>query len=295
MYKYLLFIIIIMQNIPLYAISMVYNFRMAEITKQPIFHEPNDISDTIVALLFEEYKKKYNKIHTNYTGGLGSVIRTVKSYYFRTDFAGTYISEKFHHKTIFKGSQADDILFTVGKSFIFAHHSMITLSGLLGIPTHRNLILQHIDFGFGQIGIGIQIDGAYGSNHKKGLLYGFRYVYFIPRDIFDEDNQRYRFTVGHITDILLAYQYRWQKNHEIESGYTVETRIGADIHPYVNYAVRRINYITSNFYFVYKYKFLIKNIANRLFFNFAYGFDNKPNRFSDKHIVTMWLSWNTTF
>src|SRR5581483_821040 len=137
------------------AISMVYNYRIAQVTKQPIFEEFHN-KNTIVALLFDQYQKKYQgDIKQNFVGGLGAYIYEFSSYYFRVGFAASHIQETVEHTTTFSGTETDDILCTFGGYIINSATAPLALSGLLGIPTHKILRLQHVDFGFSQVATGL--------------------------------------------------------------------------------------------------------------------------------------------
>lgn len=277
------------------AISMVYNFRIAQITKQPIFEKTFNRNHTIVALLFDQfYKKRNNTTHQNYAGGLGSFIYDCEPYYFRIDAALSNIRQTDNHITTFSGTETDDILFTVGRNFIVNEQALITLSGLFGVPTHKIFRLRHPDFGYSQVGMGIQLDGSYTVDCIGSLLYGARYIYFVPRNALDDCKKKYNFTIGNVGDILLAYKNTWNQ-HGLELGYTFRSQFGAHIRPNLDDTVEKTNYLRSNFYIVYKYKFLTYNVANRLLFNFSYGFDHNPKTFGNKHIITLWASWNIGF
>ena len=65
--------------------------------------------------------------------------------------------------------------------------------------------------------------------------------------------------------------------------------------PSLDEIVKKTNYIRSNFYIAYKYKFLVNDISNRLIWYLSYGFDHKPKVFGNKYIVTLWASWNIRF
>lgn len=275
------------------AISMVYNFRIAQITKQPFTEYTEGKSRTIMILPFDQFRKKYNGLRQNFIGGLGSFIYDIQSYYVRTDFAASYIKQKMGGES-FSDVETDDILFTAGRNFAVSNDVSLTLSGLFGIPTHRIFRLQHIDFGYSQIGTGIQLDGSYELNTIRSLLYCARYIYFIPRNAQDPFGIEHKFTIGNVGDILFALKNKWDQ-HEFECGYTLRLRFGAKIYPNFDDIVKKSNYIRSNFYAVYKYKFLITNIPNRLLFNIAYGFDHKPKVYGNKYIFTLWASWNIAF
>ena len=170
----------ILQHISLPAPSMVYNFRIAQITKQPLYDNKTDKNTTLIALPFEQFRQKYDGITQNFGGILGSYIYDFKPYYFRADCGLSHIHETTDHKTTFSGTEANDILFTVGRTFTINDRAPITFSGLLGFPTHQIYKLQHVDFGYGQVGTGVQCDGLYAFNNASALLYGARYLIFCP-------------------------------------------------------------------------------------------------------------------
>ncbi len=278
---------------PVSAISMVYNFRIAQITKQAIFAESKQKNHT-VALLFDQWRQKYNGTHQNFVGGLGSYIRDVSPYYFRVDFAAAHIHENEQCTTTFSGTETDDLLFTLGRNFKINDHAWITLSGLFGVPTHRLYRLQHIDFGYSLVGGGIQLDGGYDWNDVDTLLYGARYIHFVPRLGLDPECERHRFTFGNIGDLFLAHKRSWERCG-LEFGYTFRARFGAQVCPSYDEIVTKANYVRSNFYGVYKHKFFIHDIPNRLLFYISYGFDHSPKVYGNKYIVTLWTSWNISF
>jgi len=292
--KYLLFFIMLHQT-NICAISIVYSFRIAQITKQPIFEKKDGRNHSLIGLIFDQYQKKHDGIFENFVGGLGSFIYDFKSYYFRADFAVSHIKEITNHIPTFSGTKTDDILFTLGRNFIINDRTTLTLSGLFGIPTHRIFRLQHTDFGYAQIGTGIQFDGSYATNRTSDLLFGARYIHFVPRNALDLLEQKHRFSIGNIIDFLLAYKKDWDNHHGIEFGSTARFQFGARIYPNLDDIVKKTNYIRSEFYLAHKYKFLLKNTSNRLIFYIAYGFDHKPKLFGNKYIVTIWASWNIRF
>lgn len=273
---------------------MVYNFRISQITKQPIADRQSTGKNTLMALIFDQFQKKYNGTRQNFAGGLGSYIYETEPYYLRTDFAAAHIKEKTDNDITFAGAATDDILFTFGRNFTTSTQSLITLSGLFGIPTHNISTLRHVGFGYGQVGIGLQFDGSYQLQAADALLYGTRYIYFVPRKTTDNLSNTYTFSIGNIIDLLLAYKHAWQK-HGLEFGYTARFDFGAHITPNFDDIVAKTNYIRDSFYFVYKYKFLINNTPNRLLFNIAYGFEQHPKDFSNKYIITLWGSWSVNF
>lgn len=292
-FSYLLFSIIL-SYLNVYSISVVYNFRIAEITKEPNspYEELSNKKYNLITLLFDQYLKTYNQYNYNYTGFFESFIYHTPSYYFRSDFAASSIREK-NPKGKNHTFQPEDILLTSGCNFIINDRSIITTSGLFGIPTGK-VVLPQAYFGYRQVGLGIQLDGFYSFRLTHRAVYGFRYIYFVPRST-NYYKKRYLFTIGHMIDFLLAYQYQYNKTQELEIGYSIESRFKANIKPYIAYIIKQNNYFISSFYFVYKHQFLVKNTINTLLFNAVYGFDNIPNKFSIKYSLTAWLAWDINF
>jgi len=293
--KFLLIIlsIIIFKYSNLNNVSMVYNFRLAQITKQFQFDKEENNNSTILFLFFDQFRKKYTNTAQNFIGGFGSFIRDYKSFYLRIDSAFSHTTEKKNKTVDFSGTQTDDILFSFGDNFFRNDKNIVTFTGLVGVPTHRILRLKHVDFGYGQFSIGIQLDGSYSflQNHKNILLYGARYIYFVPGNAIDNDQKKHTFSIGNMVDLLIAHKNRWG-DHSLEYGYSAKFRFGAKVFPKFDEIIEKTNYIRSNFYIAYSYKFLIKNITNKIFANLSYSFDHVPKKFGNKFIVVFWTSWN---
>lgn len=276
------------------AASIVYNFRIAQITKQPITEEENYNKHTAIALLFDQYYKKRDHTTQNVLGGLGAYIYTFNPYYVRADFAVGHINAKDRCSTTFTGTETDDILFTAGRNFKFGDRKVLTPSLLFGVPTHKIVILKHPDFGYGQWSLGAQLDGSYPIALHGAFLYGVRYIYFFSGHAQDTYCNAYRFSIGNLQDFLVACKNNWDP-HGIEIGYTARFQFGANVTPHFDDIVQKTDYIRSNFYAVYKYKFAIRHVLNRILFNVGYGFDHRPKKFGNKDIVLIWTSWNINF
>jgi hypothetical protein len=287
-------LIIFLSSLNLFAISMVYNFRIAQITRPQLAAREQGENNTVIALFFDQYRKKYTGTRQNFGGGLGSYIYDFADNYFRIDGAVAHIKENEDCLTTFSGTETDDLLFTGGHNFAINQKASLSFSGLLGIPTHKLYRLQHVDFGYSQVGMGLQIDGVYSFERKGTLIYGTRYIYFVPRTAYDADCQRYTFTLGNLYDLLLAYKNNWGKNG-LEFGYTSKFRFGCHVCPNLDNITKKTNYIRSNFYLVYKYKFSIRETRDRLLFYISYGFDHQSKIYGNKNIVTVWSSWSISF
>ncbi len=276
----------------LFAISMVYNFRIAQITEPP---QTTNEKKHAMALLFDQYRVKYDHICQNFGGGLASFIYNFDENYFRIDGAVSHIHEKQKDETTVNTTETDDILFTLGHNVRLTDKASITFSGLFGVPTHRLYRLQHTDFGYSLVGIGVQIDGLYQLKHDSLLYWGGRYIRFAPRHGCDSDCCSHRFTLGNIGDLLIAGKKSWCKKHGLECGYTFRARFGCRCIPFFDQIIQKTNYLRSNFYAVYSYDFKIENIPNRLFAYVSYGFDHKSKIYGNKHIATVWGTWQVSF
>lgn len=291
-----LLLIIFLCYLSVNSTSIVYNFRIAQITKPRFFEKENNKDYTLLALVFDQYRKKQTSIYQRFLGEFSSFIYDFKSYYIRTDFAFSNIREHKLGISNFSDTETDDILISAGRNFLLNPQTVITYSGLVGLPTHKIFRLQHTDFGYSQFATGAQMDGSYAFSleYKNFILAGIRYIHFFPRSASDAQGKKYTFTIGNMADIFIS-----QKNnllqHGFEYGYTAKFRFSAHITPFLADIVEKTNYIRSNFFAVYRYKFLIREVANKIFFNIAYGFDHIPKRFGNKYIVTLWASWNINF
>ncbi len=291
----LLFFLLIFQNFGLSSVSMVYNFRIAQITKHFQFDNLEyDNKFTLIALVFDQYLNRRNCISTNYAGGFGTFIFNYKQFYLRADSAFSHINEKENKKLIFSGTETDDVLFSLGYNFVRNEKNLVTFTGLFGIPTHKSHALQHADFGFGQNSLGAQLDGSRLLSEKNIFMYGLRYVRFFKNEAFDSECNKYKYSIGNLADIFVAFKNIWGK-HALEYGYTAKFGFGAKVYPSFDDIVKKTNYIRSNFYINYRYKTVFNNIVNKFLLYFSYGFDHSPQKFGCKFILTFWGSWNVSF
>ena len=284
-------------------LPIVYNFRIAQITRRPIdkHNQNKDAKKTpysFTTLPFVQFQKKYHgDVFENFIGDYNAFVYDFgSSCYFRTDFAFSQVHQKKCNVTTFSQMESDDLLFTVGRNFNPTQKARVTLSALFGIPTHSNYVLQHLTISPGQIGSGFQLDGLYSVVNHLHFLWGARYLYFIPADVLALDNNFYRFTIGQSADILIALKSHWPKSHHgIEGGYSAHWNFGAKIWPDVATVADQTNFIRNSFYLVYKYSFKSKHYAQQVLLNASYGFDSKPKLYGYKWIMSLWASWGINF
>ncbi len=284
-------------------LPIVYNFRVAQITRRPINKhnekpDPKKTPYSFTTLPFVQLQKHYHgDIFERFIGDYNAFVYDFgSSCYFRTDFAFAQIHQKTCNVTTFSEMESDDLLFTVGRNFNPTEKSRVTLSALFGVPTHTNYVLQHLTISPGQIGAGIQLDGLYSLDDHLDFLWGTRYLYFIPVDAQAKNNNFYRFTIGQAADLLIALKSYWpQSHHGIEGGYSAHWNFKAKIWPHVATVVDQTNFIRNSFYLVYKYSFKSEHYAQQVLFNASYGFDSKPKLYGYKWSVMVWASWGINF
>lgn len=277
------------------GLSVVYNFRIAQITRQPIGQQTDKRPYSLSPLIFDFFQKTKNfDIRENYVGGLTTFNYNFASkYYFRADLAVAHANQKTNNFQTVDITEPDDLLFTLGRNIRAAKKSKVTISGLFGIPTHPVYTLQRVGVGPGQVGIGTQLDGLYKFNKHVDLLCGGRYNYFIPRTSYDSLGNSYKFTIGSIADILVALQSSNPLRHGIEGGYDARWGFGPRAYPTIA-KIGLLNYMRHNFYLVYKYTLLTERVAHRLLLNISYGFDAKPKLYG-YNAVMIWGSWGIAF
>jgi len=277
------------------ALSIVYNFRIAQTTRQPIVEETEKKPNTLGTLLFDLYQKTHAfDIRENYTGGLATFNHLfTQKYYVRADLAAAHTYQTVQNLVTVNETEPDDLLVTAGRNFKISKKSKCTLSGLFGIPTHSVNTLQRVGFGSGQVGIGTQIDGLYKMTKNVDFLWGARYNYFVPRTAIGLLGNSYKFTIGSIADILIVLQTSRALSHGVEGGYDARWGFGVKSSPTIP-NLGLLNYMRNSFYLLYKYSFLTERVAHRCMLNIAYGFDVKPKLYGYNAIM-VWGSWGIAF
>lgn len=281
------------------GVSLVYNLRIAETTRRQTL-EQHDRPSILVGVLVNQYRETKNDIHQFVAGGLATYIRTFKDAYFRIDGAVGHIDQdKSIARTKTKRTQTDDILCSLGHGFSLSHNIRITVSGLLGIPTHNDTILEGVQFGTGHSSVGIQGDFSwfYSEHTKNSFMGAVRFVHFFsrkPATPFQNLNQDLKINLGNLIDILIAHQCGTLR-HKFECGYSPSFGFGANITPPLANTPLSTTFIRSNFYANYKFLFLIQNRPSVFGLGLSYGFDHKPKDIGLKKIITVWGAWGINF
>jgi hypothetical protein len=280
------------------AISIVYNLRIAETTKHILFEQifKKPILSTIT--IFDQLRKKNNGTRQNIAGGLGTFNYTHEPFYARIDFAAAHVRETLDDIT-FSRVQTDDILFSSGYSHAFGKRIKLTFSGLFGIPTHRDTSVDHIQFGYAHLALGVQTDGSfrYSENNNLSIRPAVRIIHFFPKRVtFIVNNapERFNFNIGNLVDLFIAHHVKFGKNR-FECGYNPQFFFAAKIKPDLEIAIQKSNYIRSSFYSSFKHYFTIKELNNAVTAALSYSFDHTGSPSGHKRIVTIWGSWTINY
>lgn len=296
------------------TISLVYNLRIAESTKQQIFEKsphPCTLSSTIIS------NNRIKRDHTkhNLLGLLESFSYANPNFYIRADFAFGQIREAtliatqnlcsthsgacIRKHSVFKELETDDILLKSGYSYSVNSKTKLTISGLLGIPTHKDFVLEHYQLGYGHVGLGIQLDGSfiYSILHKSALRCAFRLIQFIPGHIWhtvDNICKNYKINIGNLIDVFIAHHTVFG-HHSFEFGYDQIFFCNGKVSPYLDGAREKINYIRPEFFSTYKYTIVTNHIHHILSATISSGFDIWPKLHGNKRIIEAWFSYRINF
>jgi len=290
-------------SIPTGIISVVYNLRVSETTKfiTEEFTDPFGFNLTF----FEEARwqnrlvcQKKNDT-SNAVGELASFLYVEKpllgrSWYLQANFAVARVSEKSDGQSLVR-IQTDDLLLTAGYSWSLHSRVRFTVSGLLGIPTHKDTSLDQVQFGTGHLAFGIQFDTAfhYYQAHKCSIRLAARLIGTIPRNArfngFD-----YNYNLGEVIDLLIGHHASFG-HHCIEFGYNPTFVVASDLYPDAPTIESQLNLIRNSYYLAYEYSFDIKKVNNAVEFGLSFGSDVKPRRTGQKLIIFGWFTWDVSF
>ncbi len=281
------------------AISIVYNLKIAETTKRQAIQALYTHPSVAVLIPFERSAVLRGGIHQNAAGAIGTLIYSKQKFYMRMDFAAGHASTKGPTINVSK-NQSDDILFAAGYSHDISDRTRFTISGILGVPTHKDTILQGVELGTGHVGLGAQADGSflYTANQHHSFRAAARYIRFFERSISTKIAQEcyyFKFNLGNLIDILIAHHSNWNKN-ALEVGYNPTFLFGARINPPLDNVTGETDFIRSSFYGAYARFFMIgKKHPSGVGLGFSYGFDHRPYLLGSKRIITAWVAWGVNF
>lgn len=235
------------------------------------------------------------------SGIIGSYIYAKPAFYFKLDSAFGHISYKKDTLHVAR-RQADDILLTSGTGHKIGNKGQIAYSALLGIPTHRDHVLELATFGVGHTGLGGQIDGSLNFENQT-LFAALRLVHFLPRTA-QVNNPclkpfysycTYNIKPGNLGDIFISHQTRWGHLNRFEVGYDATFIFNESITPALTDADSLSTIIRHSFFGVYFKSILINKRKTGIVVGLSGGFDSKPKNIGTRYHLTAWGSWGILF
>lgn len=285
--------------------SIVYNMRVSIISRQLLnYGDTFDNHDHHPHILIETpfgQSRHYNEGTREADGGTMSTYMYYQpSHYFSTDIAFARIASR-NEKIYVARTQMDDLLFTGGYGHAIKERGRIAYSFLFGIPTHRDYVLEAVQFGTGHFGLGPQFDCAYHFPSDDALFFAARCVYFIPRDAQQKNPclpsypcDTYKFRLGFLADLLLSYMKTWNNTNRCEIGYDATLGFGNSLSPCIAQLDLSQPFVRHSFFGAYLKSFFIKKTSNTIILGLSSGFDNKPKNFRAIYHLTAWMSWSVS-
>lgn len=299
LYKKLFFTITLCALTSLNPVSIVYNMRIAEISKRQQLTPNMKRHNVLAQTSFGQWRELKNGFKQSVYGAIASYIRSAESFYFKVDGAVGRVKNNVLIRTV-KRTQTDDILFTGGYSHAVGEYARFTYSGLFGIPTHRDFILDLAQFGTGHVGIGGQFDTSYAyvADRSNVLLFATRLVHFFPRNISSHDPclqplyqcREYNLSPGNIVDVYVAHQTNWGTKNRLEFGYDASfLGLNADIKPEIIDFSGSLLYIRNSFFGAYSRRIPVRSTQIGIIAGLSGGFDSRPCIVGNRYMLTAWF------
>lgn len=280
------------------SISIVYNIKIAETTKHHTFEKDITHAMLVGVTPFNQFRNRYNSTREFAVGALVTALYYTKKFYVRADCAGARVGQE-KDGTCFHQTQSDDILFSAGYTQRPHKQLAITFSGLLGIPTHKDLSLQHIQCGYGHIGVGAQVDGAfrYSNSSHNTIRAAARLIHFIPRRapyMIEHKQKSVDFHIGNLADLFISHYLSTEKQR-VEYGYNLTALFGTRTHPTIENIIKGGQFIKSSFFGTYEHLFSFFTLPSSLLLGLSYGFDHQPKIIGQKRVITLWATWSMRY
>lgn len=268
------------------TISIVYALKISEPNKIAYGKAKTGIGLTP----FEQARWSRNELNqSNAVGELTTFIHVERPIFARIDFAFAKVSQ-VSMGIPFSRIQTDDLLLTVGY-FQRLRNITYAISGLMGIPTHKDTSLEHIQLGLGHLGLGTQfyLSGRYLPEREYAIRALFRFVGFIPRKV-KVQSLNYTFNTGQAIDFLISH-YAPFGNHDLEVGYNPTFLLGIGISPEIAAISSQNTLIRNSYYATYRYTYVSRKLVNSFRVGIGFGSDSIPKLVGQKLIVTGWFVW----
>lgn len=287
------------------AISIVYNMRIANITRRQHANTPGNYKHTAIETPFGQWRALKNGTQQHDAGILNSYIYSKPSHYIKVDTAVAHIASNIPIPAQatclhIARTQWDDLLLTGGYGQKIGSKCRIAYSGLFGIPLHRDNILELAEFGTGHVGLGAQVDSSYALTDHETIFFALRGLYFIPRKARVDNpcltplyaQSTYKIKLGTVFDIFISHQTMWNTYNRIEYGYDATFAPTGSINPPLSNGV---TFTRHSFFGVYFRTILAFERPTGLIIGLSGGFDSKPAVLGNRYHATLWSSWGFVF
>lgn len=280
------------------GVSIVYNLRISETTKRQTGNNPKRRPHMGVLTLVNQIRKRRNTGELQHIFcALASINQSKKRIYAKVDFALGRVQQQAPNFYC-KRAQLDDILFSLGYEIKASSTTKFTVSGLLGVPTHKDVGLTGIQLGTGHVGLGAQIDGSYLHATERAthqLLGATRLIHFLPNQVpVLNQTECFKFWPGDLIDVFMGYHLRIKK-HNVEVGYNPSFLTDTKILPVIFGFTDQTNYVRNSFYANYNYVFKIRDHFAGVGIGTSYSFDVRPRLLGFKNIFTLWGALGVNF
>lgn len=287
------------------AISIVYNMRIANITRRQHANVPGNHAHAVIETPFGQWRALKDGTKQHDAGVLNSYIYSRSSGYIKVDTAVGHIATDIpvparNTSMHIARMQWDDLLFTGGYGHHVFKNGRVAYSALFGIPLHRDYILELAQFGTGHIGVGAQIDSSYALTDNQTMFFALRGIYFVPRNARVENpcltplyaQSTYDIRLGTVFDIFISYQTMWNVYNRLEYGYDATFAPTGSINPPVTNGVE---FTRHSFFGVYFRTIPLFGKMTGLIIGLSGGFDSRPPVLGNRYHTTLWGSWGFAF
>lgn len=297
------YVICLIAAVPAYAgISTVYNLRVSETTKHGALRQrtgrPERHGMLASGTMLGTWRQSRAGIKVNCGSGLLSITYSPETFYVGVDTAVGKVTACTDGVCVCR-TQFDDILFSAGYSPGKLEKVRVTLSGLFGIPTHRDVGLTIAQIGYAHYGLGVQLDGLIllSDRHGLDLRCAGRVVHFFPRatsvTVLEKEIDVI-YNLGNIADIFIDFHVN-KKHHAMDVGYDASFLFRASLSVPNIIDTASLNGIRNSFFTAYSYRFVGTRADHGVGAGLSYSFDSRPKDIGYEWIVTAWLSYGIRF
>ncbi len=283
-------------NSALCGVSLVYNLRISETTRRQLLTQKPEHPSIASAVLVDQFYERKDSIRQFDTGLMAVYVYLLKSAYIKLQAAVGHVEQDISLVRLkLTRNQTDDVLLMAGYGFAPTKKTHVTISSVLGIPTHADTGFEGVEFGTGHVGVGFQADSAWFYTDSSSLMAAFRYVYFVPRHVnIPAVPGNFTFCLGNLVDLMFSHLTNIGR-HKIEFGYNPTFDIHAKLVPPIASLNVPNGFMRSSFYANYIFMFKAREHISALGLGFSYGFDHRPKIVGYKNIFTVWGVWGLNF